>query len=365
MMQQRLARLQHIVKTASLDAIALVPGANLRYLSGQSFHLMERPLILFVPAEGEAAVVIPSLEVQRIHEAGFTGHVLAWRDADGYLGAFDQAAALLGLAGKRVGVEGLTMRVKEGQIIEGLGASVIDADPDLVNLRVHKLPDEIENHRRAMQISERALATLLEQIQLGMTERHIAKLLSDLQGEYGGAGNSFETIVLIGPRSAMPHGEPGDTPLQQGDTLLIDFGTRYNGYISDITRTFFVGEPSAQVKAMYAAVLAANQAARQAARPGITGAELDRIATQQLIDAGFSDYIKHRTGHGIGMDVHEHPNVSAENTRPMEAGMVFTIEPGLYAEGLVGIRIEDNVTITPDGAETLTTFPRELTVLDL
>ncbi len=358
----RLARLQQIIHNAEIDVMALVPGPNLRYLTGVGFHLMERPFIVFVPSQGEPAIVVPALEMPQLQDTGFPGHYFAWTDAEGFGDAFRQAATTLDLADKRIGVEGLTMRVRESHILQEFAPSgqIIDADDVMVELRLIKSPDEIANHREAVRISELALELLLDRIQLGMTERKIASMLSDIQKEMGGEVDAFGPIVLIGPRSAFPHGETGNTPLQKGDALLIDFGTRHKGYVSDITRTFFVGEPSQHVKTLYAAVLAANEAGRKAARPGVSGAEVDKITTQVLIDAGFETYVKHRTGHGLGLAVHEPPNINADNKRPLEPGMVFTIEPGLYVAGEVGIRIEDNVVVTTDGVETLTRFPREL-----
>ncbi len=359
--------LQAIVRNADLDIIALVPGANLRYLTGISFMLSERPLVVFVPAEGQPAIVIPALEKQNFQQSGFPGQLFAWEDAQGFDTAFRQSAEILNLTGKRIGVEGFTMRVRESQTIQQVaaGCQIIDADAVLVDLRIIKSPEAIDNMRAAVEISEQALGTLLERIEVGMTERQIARMLSELQSELGGEGDAFGPIVLVGARSALPHGEPGDTPLQHGDPLLIDFGTRHNGYVSDITRTFFVGEPSAQMRAVYEAVLAANETGRHAARPGTSGEDIDITTAQVLKDAGFADYIKHRTGHGLGIDVHEHPNITVGDTRPLEPGMAFTIEPGLYLEGELGVRIEDNVVITEDGAESLTSFPRELTVLEL
>lgn len=367
MLAEQLKRLQKIAQGVRLDALALVPGSNLRYLTGISFHLLERPFIIFIPAEGEPAIVVPSLEMKQLRETGFPGTYFAWTDAEGYADAFTNATEILNLAGKNIGVEGLRMRVKEGQLIQHYapGSQIIDADEALIDLRIVKTPEEVEFHRRAVRVSEQALSQLLEELQIGMTERQIARRLSELQIELGGAGDSFSPTVLVGPRSALPHGQPGDTPLQQGDTLLIDFGTIYKGYVSDITRTFFVGEPSARARAIYETVLAANTTGREAAGPGATGNDIDTQTTEALKNAGFEDYIKHRTGHGLGIDIHEHPNISRGETRSLEPGMVFTIEPGLYVEGEVGVRIEDNIVVTEDGAESLTTFPRELKVLDL
>jgi Xaa-Pro dipeptidase len=359
-------RLRELARHANVSAVAVVPGANFYYLTGLHFHLSERPTVLFVPVTGEPVVVVPWLEASKWQSAGIPAQVFAWRDAEGYVSAFQEAAKVLQLQGKPVGVESLQMRVLEAGILTTqLGANVQPADEVFVELRIHKTQAEIEKHRRAIQISEEALRCTLEQIKLGMTENEIARLLSQNQVELGGAKDSFSPIVLIGPRSALPHGVSGNTPLQQGDTLLIDFGTVYENYVSDITRTFFVGDPSLETVAFYEAVLAANQTAIQMIKPGITPEAIDLATAQVLRDCGFGDYILHRTGHGLGIDVHEHPNIVAGNSRPLETSMVFTIEPGLYLADVLGVRIEDNVVVTENGVDCLTTFPRELTVLEL
>lgn len=364
---QRLSHLQQLISTANIDAVVILPGYNLQALTGVRFMLMERPFMTCIPRDGEPQTIIPSLEAQQFVETGFPGRIHGWTDADGFDGAFASAFANLNLDGKTLGVEGLRMRYRDVLLIQQhTTASIIDVDDVLQGLRIHKSAEEIEHHRRAVQISEQALSTLLDELKLGMSELQIAKRLNDLQANLGGEGLAFSTTVLLGERSALPHGETGERTLQQGDTLLIDFGTRYKGYVSDITRVFFIGEPSPQMRDIYETVLAANQAGRDAARAGISGAELDRITAQVLRDSDFSDYVVHRTGHGIGLDVHEHPNISVENLTPLEAGMAFTIEPGLYVPGVGGVRIEDDVVIAPDGTlDVLTSFPRDLQVLDL
>lgn len=359
-------RLHQLARAADLAAVAIVPGANFRYLTGVDLHLMERPTILFVPVVGEAVIVLPSLEVSKWENANLPAKVIGWRDADGYTEAFQQAGQALKLNGQRIGVEGLRMRVLEGHLLEEtLGGQVVDADEVFIQLRIIKSDAEIEKHRQAIRISEKALQQTLDNIKLGMTEREIATMLSQFQTDLGGEANSFAPIVLVGARSALPHGVPENTPLQQGDTLLIDFGTVSAGYVSDITRTFFVGEPSAESRAVYEAVLAANQAGIATTKPTVTCEAVDLATSQVLQDSGFGDYILHRTGHGLGIDVHEFPNITQGDLRELEAGMVFTVEPGLYLAGKLGVRIEDNLAVTANGAECLTTFSKELTVLNL
>lgn len=362
---ERLHKLQSIIQRANLDAIALIPGANLYYLTGVSFHMNERPFIAIIPAEGEAATIIPALEKQQFVESGLPSTCFAWTDAEGYDQAFADAIHHLHLHDKTIGVEGLRMRFKEGQLLAEQGLTVVDADDALIELRIVKTPDEIALMKKAVEISEHALDIFLTRLNIGMTEKQAAQLLSEIQAEQGGEGNAFTPIVLFGPRTALPHGMPGDTPLRDQDVVLIDFGTWYKGYPSDITRTFFVGEPSTLHRAVYETVLRANTTGRESARPNATGEALDTTTAQVLKDSEFAAYIRHRTGHGLGLEIHEHPNINQGSTIPLATGMTFTIEPGLYLEGEIGVRIEDNMVITADGAESLTSYPRELRVLQL
>ncbi len=170
--------------------------------------------------------------------------------------------------------------------------------------------------------------------------------------------------MLAAGNSALPHGHPRDDyPIQPGDPLLLDFGASCDGYHADITRTVFVGEPTDHARAIYEAVRAANSAAHDAARPGISADQVDRTTLGVLEAHGFRDYIVHKTGHGLGLDVHEDPYIMRGNWQMLEPGMVFTIEPGLYQPGVIGVRIEDDVVVTADGVESLTTFPRALRIV--
>lgn len=182
--------------------------------------------------------------------------------------------------------------------------------------------------------------------------------------EGGGGVLPFEPIVLAGARGALPHGIQNETVIKPADMLLLDFGTSAGGYISDITRVFFVGKPpSGKFAEVYEAVKGANAAGRAAAKPGVACQEVDRAARKVIEDAGFGEYFIHRVGHGIGMEGHEGPYMVEGNTLPLEVGMTFTVEPGIYIPGEIGVRIEDDMVVTPDGAESLTTFNRDVTVI--
>lgn len=362
MTHPRLQTLYDIITTANLDAFALIPGANLRYITGIDFHLMERPLVVFFAPERAPVAVVPTLEQDRLAGCGFPVEAFAWSDAEGYQGAFAAALAALALDGKRLGVEELRMRVLEVRTIveHAPTTQIVPAGGALAALRLTKDAGAIASLRRAIQISQDALAAVLPRISPGMTERQIAGQLVVEQLERGGGPHPFEPIVLSGARSALPHGEPGDDRIADGQALLFDFGTTVDGYASDITRTFYVGQPSARLREVYAVVEAANTAGRAAAGPGVPAQEVDRATRRVIEDAGFGAYFTHRTGHGLGLEAHEHPNIVEGNTQVLEPGMVFTVEPGIYLPGEVGVRIEDDVVITAAGAESLSTFPREL-----
>jgi Xaa-Pro dipeptidase len=358
----RVQRLYAILDTLDVDAVALIPGANLQYVTGMEFHLMERPLVAFFAPGRDPVAVAPALEQDRLVESGIPFQIFPWSDSEGYAGAFTAAAQVLKLGGGRLGVEELRMRVLEADIIQELmpGVRLVQAGADLAALRLHKDADEIAALREAIAISQAALQACIDAIRPGMTEREIGGLLVVEQLKRGGGKHPFEPIVLSGPRSALPHGEPGTRRVAEGEPLLFDFGTTVRGYASDITRTFCVGEPTPQLAEVYEVVKAANAAGRAAARPGVPAQEVDRITRRVIEEAGYGQYFTHRTGHGLGLEAHEHPNIVEGNTQSLEPGMVFTIEPGIYIPGGVGVRIEDNVVITADGAESLTTFSRDL-----
>ncbi len=358
----RLARLQDITRAAGLDVVALVPGSNLFYLTGVSFHLLERPTILLVPAKGDPAMIIPGLEVSKMVDFP-SFRLLSYTDAEGYRPAFEQACTTLDLNGKRIGVEGFRMRILEGKLLQQYGGIVNSADDALTALRLKKDADEIAAMRKAITITETALEATVSQVQPGMTERQIVNLLRNAMGAAGSEGNAFDPIVLGGPNSALPHGTPTDRAVREGEPLLFDFGAIHKAYLADITRTFFVGEPDAELRQIYEIVLRANEAGIRAAAPGVPAQDVDRAARKVIADAGYGEYFIHRTGHGLGLDGHEAPYIREGNAQLLEPGMVFTVEPGIYIPGKGGVRIEDDVLVTANGVDVLTSYPKSLRVI--
>ena len=368
MVTYRLEALRRLLIANNVDCIALMPGANLRYFTGLTPHLSERPTVVFVPAEGTPAILLPAFEAQGAQDHVPAGAWLfTYRDEDGHEGAFQQATTDLGLAGKVIGVEYLAMRLLEARRIEqsAPGCRLVATEPWLPQLRMTKDETEIACMRRAIDIAERALQRLLEEraIRPGQTERQVAADLQVALLREGGQGEAFTPIVVAGPNAALPHAGPSDRAMELGDLVTIDWGTVYEGYRSDITRTFVLGRLSPEVVPIYDAVLAANEAARLAIRPGLPAQEVDRVARRAITLAGYGEYFTHRTGHGLGLETHEPPYMVEGNLELLRPGMTFTVEPGIYVPGLGGVRIEDDMCVTENGVETLTTLPRELTTL--
>lgn len=362
----RLQKIQQQLKSNGLQAMALVPGPNLLYVSGMHTHLSERPIVMLIPQEGNPAVIIPTLEAPKAQSAGFQKQLIFnWGDDEGYMGAFQNACQTLGLAGSTIAVEKLYMRMLEWDMLEefATGLKREYADPILNGLRLVKDEDEIANLQKAIGIAEEAMTELLPKIKIGMTEKQIAGALSQLLLEKGSEGNPFGPIVSSGPNAASPHAVPTDRPIRSGELMIIDWGAIVNDYPSDITRTFAVGELSDELKQMYATVKAANEAGLAAVSPENTCSHVDEAARKTIDDAGYGEYFIHRTGHGLGLEIHEEPSMITGNSNALVEGMTFTVEPGVYVPDVAGVRIEDDVLVTAEGCHVLTTFSKALQIV--
>jgi Xaa-Pro dipeptidase len=359
---ERLERLASQVQSQGLDCLALVPGANLFYLTGLSFHLGDRPTVAFFRPDRPPALILPALETLKLGELPEV-QLFPWTDEEGFVGAFRRAGSELGLAGARIGVEAFTMRVIEARLLEesAPGCRLLPADGVVSVLRMRKDAEELDRMRRAAGLAQDAMAITLQQFRPGMIEREVAAILKIALLEAGAQNVSFDPIVSGGPNSANPHASPSDRPVGLGEYLLFDWGVYVDGYASDITRTFPVGEMEPEMRRIYELVQEANAAGRAAVRPGVTCSQVDAAARQVIEQGGYGERFTHRTGHGLGLQVHEPPFIVAGNEMVLEPGMTFTIEPGIYLPGRGGVRIEDDVVVTRDGCESLTTFARDWT----
>lgn len=233
----------------------------------------------------------------------------------------------------------------------------------IADLRMIKDAAEIATIQRACQISDQAFIDALDFIKPGKTEIEVANFLDFRMREMGAEGVSFDTIAASGYRSAMPHGRASNKVIEAGEALTLDFGCLYDHYVSDMTRTVYVGSVSDEEREIYETVLAANQALIATAKAGMEYKEFDGVPRRVIEQAGFGPYFTHGIGHGMGLDVHEYPYFSRTATDTIQAGMVLTDEPGIYLEGKYGVRIEDDLLITETGCKVLTLAPKELIVL--
>ena len=269
---------------------------------------------------------------------------------------------------KSFAIESETMTVKELSAYTHFFTNMtIDSSDALSNaisdMRMIKDEEELRFIKKAQEIAEAAFDELLPFIKVGVTERAIALELNRLMFEKGAEDLSFETIVLSGANTSMPHGVPSDKKVQNGEFVLMDFGAVYNGYHSDMTRTVCVGEPDEEMRKVYEIVLNAQKAGIEAAKAGITGEELDATARRIIEEAGYGECFGHSLGHGVGLEIHERPNASPNYKLQLSAGTVVTVEPGIYIAGKFGVRIEDFVNLTENGCKNLTKCAKNLITL--
>ncbi len=356
------------LQTGDFSGLVLNPGASMKYLTGLEFHLMERPVTaIFIP-NAPIIMVVPELEIAKLDRLPYAVQIFTFGDDPGtWQQVYKQAAeaANWGIE-KKIGVEPNRLRLLEYRLLESAASRInyVSAEHVLSSLRMIKDETELTAMRKAVEIAQFALNETLPLIKTGATEKEIAAELT-LQLLRGGSEPDipFSPIVSAGPNSANPHATPSHRPLQPGDCLVIDWGATYDGYISDITRTFAVAEADAEMRQVAQIVLQANTTGREAAKPGIAAGSIDLAVRRVIEDAGYGHYFIHRTGHGIGLEGHEGPYLFSANEQVLSPGMTFTIEPGIYLPNRNGVRIEDNLVITESGTECLTDLNRDLVVV--
>ncbi len=365
MIENRLNKLSAALRTSGLDAVILNPGPSLAYLTGLHFHLSERPVVVIFTPDRPPVIVLPELEMLKVAGSPFQAFPYPENPAE-WDGVFRRALSSLGLDGKRIGVEPRCLRLLEfRQVKNGAPeAEFPDASRLVSSLRIKKDVGEIAAMRKAVKVAQSALEAILPLIKIGMTEKELAaELTVQLLRNGSQPEMPFSPILSGGPNSANPHASPSDRKLQPGDLLVIDWGATVDGYISDLTRTFAVGEVEAEYRKIHQIVQEANATGRAASGPGVPCAEVDKAAREVIEKAGYGQYFTHRTGHGIGLESHEDPYIRGDNEQLLEPGMAFTVEPGIYLPGRNGVRIEDNMVITDDGAECLSDMERGIQVI--
>jgi Xaa-Pro dipeptidase len=361
----RLSKLSASLRDFKMDALALNAGPSLVYLTGLHFHLSERPVVAIFTPDREPVIILPELEMLKVKGMPVKAFPYPENPSE-WDGVFRGAVQLLGLDGKRIGVEPRQMRLLEFQRVKAgaQGSDFPDASDVVSRLRVRKDADEMAAMRKAVKVAQSALEATIPLIKVGMNEKEIAgELVVQLLRNGSQSEMPFAPIVSGGPNGANPHATPSDRKIQRGDLLVVDWGAAVDGYISDLTRTFAVGEVDDECRKIHQLVMDANAAGRAAGKPGLPCANVDIAARTVIEQAGYGQYFTHRTGHGIGMEGHEEPYMRGDNMQLLEPGMAYTVEPGIYLPDRNGVRIEDNVILTENGAECLSDMPRELRVV--
>jgi Xaa-Pro dipeptidase len=360
----RLAKLAEVLPTSRVEVLALNSGPSLSYLSGLHFHLSERPeLLIFVPGK-PLVIVLPELEAGKVNNLDIPIQSFPYKeDPDTWITAFKQAVAFAGIDGLKIGLEPRRFRLLELRLLEVAAprSKFLSGEDTIASLRMYKDISEISAMQNAVDIAQAALKATLPLVKVGMTERELASEITLQLLRHGSDPQlPFSPIVASGPNSANPHATPTDRSLEDGDMLILDWGASFKGYISDLTRTFVMGEPDQKMVQVARIVEEANSAARHQALPGTPAGEVDSAARSIIEAAGYGENFVHRTGHGIGLESHEEPYIRSDNQLPLENGMTFTIEPGIYLPGQWGVRIEDDIQIASTGGKSLSNLPRRL-----
>lgn len=352
----RLKRLFDYFETA--DCALITSDINRRYFTGMK---SSAGVILAFPEK--AYLLIDFRYIEKARECVTDAEVIEQKKL------YPQLTELLDRHGaKTMAIESEKLTVRELNAYRHFFKNIeIDDQDSLSNaineMRMIKDENELFCIRKAQSIAEKAFDELLEFIHPGVTEREAALELNRLMFHYGAEELSFDTIILSGANTSMPHGVPSDKPICSGEFVLMDFGAVWNGYHSDMTRTVCVGKPTEEMKKIYNIVLEAQLAGLKAARPGITGSELDMISRDIIEKAGFGDCFGHSLGHGVGLEIHEKPNASPGYKLSLKKGEIVTIEPGIYIAGKFGVRIEDFVILTENGCDNLTKCAKNIIYL--
>lgn len=346
----------------NIDVVALSPGETLRYFTGLNMHKSERPTLVFLFRDESPVVVHPKLEGDRIAEALPDAERYTYGDATDPVAAATEAFERFSdenTITEPIGAEFRSTRLLEREVFAPDGEDIVDIEDSVAAVRSRKDDDEVERMRTAVEIIEGIFAEVFDLIEPGMTETEIEteikKRVMESDADAYGVG-----IVTSGERTSHAHANTGTRAVEDGDLVMVDAGVIYKGYYSDITRTVAVGEPDSELVEIYDVVQEAATAARNRVEPGVEFQEIDRATREVIEAAGYGEYFPHRVGHGLGLEGHEPPYLVEGNDGTLEPGHVVTVEPGIYVPGLGGVRIEDDVVVTEDGSDVLSTSSRSL-----
>jgi Xaa-Pro dipeptidase len=355
--RERQARLRAEAKAHGIDVLVLTPSTNLTYAANLEIGRSERLTALLLFTEGPAVLVTPAFEEANHRKTAVIDDAKTWQEEQDPMALV--ARTLEGR--KTIGVEGSTAYATAMALAAATSARLEEATPVFDSLRMIKSPEEQAFLREAGRRTGLAIEATHKQLRAGMSESDLARILEE---EFAAQGVRGGGLVQFGPSSAFPHGAPAERRLAKGDAVLIDCGCRVRGYTSDVTRTIFFGSPSDEYRKVYATVDRAQLAGIDALKAGVTGEDVDRAARRVIEDAGYGAFFTHRLGHGLGLDGHEPPYLVRGNRKPLVAGNVQTIEPGIYLPGKFGVRIEDDYAVRAGAAPgSLSSRPGDMVVI--
>ncbi len=361
---ERIAELKRIGRKAGIDAFLVNSETNMKYLAGFSTLAIERFAGLVVPVEKNTpTVIVPRLEEQKAREKSAFKEIRSYDDSESPARVFGQVIKEKRLERATFGVE-WTLAFKFYKMLVECSAriEVKDASAIFSQLRCIKSEEELENMRKAASIVGKGITAGIDIIKPGVSEASIAFEIEKTIRQNEGESVPF-CLVLSGINSAIPHGETSDRKVMKQDVVLIDVGAVYKGYYADLTRTVFTGQATRKQREIYDIVFKAQEAAINAVKPRVKAEEIDAAARKTIEKTGYGDYFTHRTGHGLGLEVHEEPYIARENKTVLQSGMTFTIEPGIYLDGKFGVRIEDNIVVSAKNAQLLSSLPKDLQVI--
>lgn len=364
--KSRLNVIRERMKERNLNGMILFPSSNQYYVTGFRTFPGERLLLTIIPAEGEPFFIVPMLYESQVKNESWIKDIIAWTDDNKPYEILKEAMEQRQLNRGRFAVDDNLYAVQLLSIIKVLPEIELLPLGDLLgSLRLSKSQEEVDKIRMASRIVDEVVEEVRKNARPGMTEIEIAAMMEFEMRKRGSEGPSFETIVGSGPNSALPHYNAGERRVNTGEFIVLDFGATYKGYCSDTTRTLCMGEPTDKMREVYNVVKEAQEIGVRTARPGIKAREVDEAVRKHIESKGYGEYFIHRTGHGLGLEIHEEPYISGISESMLKPGMVFSIEPGIYINGEFGVRIEDIVVVTEDGCERLNNYRRELTVINV
>jgi len=360
----RMKVLRNSGKKAEIDAFLVVSDKNMRYLAGFSALAIERFAGILVPVDaGNPIVIVPKLEESKARERSAFKDIKTYSDSENPAVMLEKAVKELGLEGATFGVEGF-LPFRFYRMLVGCSSDIKTRDASVLfsELRVVKSEEELGLIKKAADVVAEGIRAGIDFIKPGVSELTISCQIERVIKESGGESIPF-CIVLSGSNSALPHGETSNRKVGQKDVVLMDVGAVYKGYYGDLTRTVFVGGATKKEREIYDVVAEAHEKAIGSVRPGIQAEKVDAAARNVIENAGYGQHFTHRTGHGLGLEVHEEPYICEGNKMTLQPGMAFTIEPGIYFSGKLGVRIEDNIAVSNTGKRMLSHISKELTVV--